>query len=88
MKSRRRTRRFWNAPAAILEDGRLTDGQGRTVDFRNTVIIMTSNIGTAYAKKGGALGFIRSGSEAAMPTKRANCPIAVDLSQFIPAASV
>ncbi len=32
----------------ILEDGRLTDGQGRTVDFKNTVIIMTSNIGSAY----------------------------------------
>ena len=54
----------WNALLQILEDGRLTDGQGRTVDFRNTVIIMTSNIGTAYAKKGGALGFIRSGGEA------------------------
>src|SRR5688500_19410795 len=32
----------------ILEDGRLTDSQGRTVDFRNTVIIMTSNIGSPY----------------------------------------
>ena len=54
----------WNALLQILEDGRLTDGQGRTVDFRNTVIIMTSNIGTAYAKKGGALGFIRPDSSA------------------------
>ena len=32
----------------ILEDGRLTDGKGRTVDFKNTVIIMTSNIGSTY----------------------------------------
>ena len=32
----------------VLDDGRLTDGQGRTVDFRNTVIIMTSNIGSKY----------------------------------------
>ena len=32
----------------ILDDGRLTDGQGRTVDFKNTVIIMTSNVGTAW----------------------------------------
>jgi ATP-dependent Clp protease ATP-binding subunit ClpB len=32
----------------VLDDGRLTDGQGRTVDFRNTVIIMTSNIGSQY----------------------------------------
>ncbi|MCZ7545323.1 MAG: AAA family ATPase [Anaerolineae bacterium] len=50
----------WNALLQILEDGRLTDGQGRTVDFRNTVIIMTSNLGTEYARKGGALGFIPS----------------------------
>ncbi len=47
----------WNALLQILDDGRLTDGQGHTVDFRNTVIIMTSNIGTEYARKGGALGF-------------------------------
>ena len=32
----------------VLDDGRLTDGQGRTVDFRNTLIIMTSNIGAEY----------------------------------------
>jgi len=32
----------------VLDDGRITDGQGRTVDFRNTVIIMTSNIGSEY----------------------------------------
>ena len=38
---------MFNLLLQILEDGRLTDGQGRTVDFRNTVIIMTSNLGTA-----------------------------------------
>ncbi len=48
----------WNALMQILEDGRMTDGQGRTVDFRNTVIIMTSNLGTEFARKGGALGFV------------------------------
>jgi len=47
----------------ILDDGRLTDGQGRTVDFRNTVVIMTSNVGTEFAEKGGALGFLRDGEE-------------------------
>ena len=47
----------WNALMQILEDGRMTDGQGRTVDFRNAVIIMTSNLGTEFARKGGALGF-------------------------------
>jgi ATP-dependent Clp protease ATP-binding subunit ClpC len=51
----------WNALLQILEDGRLTDGQGRVVDFRNTVLVMTSNIGTQYAKQGGTLGFLRSG---------------------------
>ncbi len=52
----------WNALLQILEDGRMTDGQGRVVDFRNTVIIMTSNLGTEYVKKSGALGFV-SGNE-------------------------
>jgi ATP-dependent Clp protease ATP-binding subunit ClpC len=49
----------WNSLLQILEDGRLTDGQGHTVDFRNTVLIMTSNIGTAFVGKAGALGFLR-----------------------------
>ncbi len=47
----------WNTLLQVLEDGRLTDGQGHIVDFRNTVIIMTSNIGTEFAQKGGTLGF-------------------------------
>jgi ATP-dependent Clp protease ATP-binding subunit ClpC len=51
----------WNAMLQILDDGRLTDGQGHVVDFRNTVVIMTSNVGTQYARKGGALGFLRAG---------------------------
>ncbi|MGI8404429.1 MAG: AAA family ATPase, partial [Thermomicrobiales bacterium] len=38
----------FNVLLQILDDGRLTDGQGRTVDFRNTVIIMTSNLGSSY----------------------------------------
>jgi ATP-dependent Clp protease ATP-binding subunit ClpC len=50
----------WNALLQVLDDGRLTDGQGRVVDFRNTVIIMTSNLGTEYARRSGALGFIPS----------------------------
>lgn len=51
----------WNALLQILDDGRLTDGQGRVVDFRNTVLIMTSNLGTEFVKKGGTLGFLDSG---------------------------
>ncbi len=50
----------WNALLQILDDGRLTDGQGRVVDFRNTVVIMTSNVGTEYARQGGTLGFLHS----------------------------
>ena len=41
----------------ILEEGRLTDGLGRAVDFRNTIIIMTSNIGSDLARRGAGLGF-------------------------------
>ncbi|MEJ2747687.1 MAG: AAA family ATPase [Anaerolineae bacterium] len=47
----------WNALLQLLDDGRLTDGQGRVVNFRNTVIVMTSNVGTSFVKKSGALGF-------------------------------
>jgi ATP-dependent Clp protease ATP-binding subunit ClpC len=49
----------WNALLQILDDGRLTDGQGNVVDFRNTVLIMTSNLGTEYVRKGGTLGFLQ-----------------------------
>ncbi|MHB1345351.1 MAG: ATP-dependent Clp protease ATP-binding subunit [Thermoleophilia bacterium] len=47
----------FNILLQILEDGRLTDAQGRTVDFRNTIVIMTSNIGAATISKGQTLGF-------------------------------
>ncbi len=51
----------WNTLLQILDDGRLTDGQGRIVDFRNTVLIMTSNLGTEFVTRSGTLGFQRSG---------------------------
>ena len=50
---------LFNVLLQILEDGRLTDGQGRTVDFRNTIIIMTSNLGTSSDNKG-RFGFVTS----------------------------
>src|SRR5438445_4275585 len=52
----------FNSLLQILDDGRLTDGHGRTVDFRNTVIIMTSNLGStrAYEKRRDTLGFSTS----------------------------
>ena len=52
----------YNLLLQILEDGRLTDGQGRTVNFENTVIIMTSNAGTNNQTNG--IGFAKSGHEA------------------------
>ncbi|GAA5146909.1 ATP-dependent Clp protease ATP-binding subunit [Microbacterium pseudoresistens] len=52
----------FNLLLQVLDDGRLTDGQGRTVDFRNTVIVMTSNIGSEFlASRSGALGFVADG---------------------------
>jgi len=47
----------FNILLQILDDGRLTDGQGRTVNFKNTVIIMTSNIGQEILQRHGAIGF-------------------------------
>ncbi len=47
----------------VLEDGRLTDGQGRTVDFKNTVIIFTSNLGTRDISKAVGLGFASGNDE-------------------------
>jgi ATP-dependent Clp protease ATP-binding subunit ClpC len=55
----------FNLLLQVLDDGRLTDGQGRTVDFRNAVIIMTSNLGSdVLASRSGALGFVAMGGDA------------------------
>ena len=48
---------IFNILLQVLDDGKLTDGQGRKVDFRNTVIIMTSNVGAKEAQQGNSLGF-------------------------------
>lgn len=57
----RRVRAGWRQSSAgvqVLEDGRLTDSKGRTVDFKNTLLIMTSNVGSSVIEKGGGrLGF-------------------------------
>jgi len=47
----------FNSLLQVLDDGRMTDGQGRTVDFKNTVVIMTSNTGVELIKREGAIGF-------------------------------
>ena len=59
----------FNILLQILEDGRLTDGHGRTVDFRNTVIIMTSNLGTEVLRRQ-PFGFRADGREAGLDSKR------------------
>jgi ATP-dependent Clp protease ATP-binding subunit ClpC len=48
----------------VLEEGKLTDSLGRSVDFRNTVVIMTSNLGADFVRKGGSLGFGESSKDA------------------------
>ena len=53
----------WNALLQILDDGRMTDGQGNVVDFRNTILIMTSNLGTEYVKRSGSLGFLQGNTD-------------------------
>jgi len=59
----------FNILLQIFEDGRLTDSQGRVVDFKNTVIIMTSNIGATLIKKGATLGFRGTNESEEMPYK-------------------
>ncbi|HYB25531.1 MAG TPA: ATP-dependent Clp protease ATP-binding subunit [Solirubrobacteraceae bacterium] len=49
----------WNVLLQVLDDGRLTDGEGRTVDFTNTVVVMTSNLGAGQAKR--PIGFTSGG---------------------------
>jgi ATP-dependent Clp protease ATP-binding subunit ClpC len=53
----------FNILLQILEDGRLTDAKGRTVDFKNTIVILTSNIGARAIEKGSSLGFHTGGAD-------------------------
>jgi len=53
----------FNVLLQILDDGRLTDGKGRTVDFKNSVVIMTSNVGVSTIRKQAVLGFATSSNE-------------------------
>ncbi|MPQ42351.1 ATP-dependent Clp protease ATP-binding subunit [Clostridium tarantellae] len=53
----------FNILLQILEDGRLTDGKGKTVDFKNTIIILTSNVGANILKKSSIVGFVTNNKE-------------------------
>ena len=59
----------FNVLLQVLEDGRLTDAKGRTVDFRNTVLIMTSNVGAHAIHRDGSIGFVVERDEAEMHDK-------------------
>jgi ATP-dependent Clp protease ATP-binding subunit ClpC len=52
----------WNVLLQLMDDGRLTDGEGRTVDFSNTVLVMTSNLGASRAKR--SVGFTAAAPQA------------------------
>jgi ATP-dependent Clp protease ATP-binding subunit ClpC len=67
----------WNVLLQLMDDGRLTDGEGRTVDFSNTVVVMTSNLGAGDARRG--LGF--TAGEAASSADRM---LAAAKSAFLP----
>jgi ATP-dependent Clp protease ATP-binding subunit ClpC len=56
----------FNSLLQLLDDGRLTDGHGRTVDFKNTVIIMTSNIGIELIRRQGVFGFTAPSTDKAI----------------------
>ncbi|WP_295582416.1 ATP-dependent Clp protease ATP-binding subunit [uncultured Oscillibacter sp.] len=75
----------WNVLLQILDDGRITDSQGRTVDFKNTVIVMTSNIGAkALTAAGSKLGFSteeRSDPDAEKAFQRARETVLAELRQ-------
>ncbi|MEU1851449.1 ATP-dependent Clp protease ATP-binding subunit [Streptomyces sp. NPDC019990] len=61
----------FNILLQVLDDGRLTDSQGRTVDFTNTVIVMTSNLGSeAITRRGATLGFATGGADADEAARR------------------
>ncbi|SNC64016.1 ATP-dependent Clp protease ATP-binding subunit ClpC [Kytococcus aerolatus] len=70
----------FNSLLQILEDGRLTDSQGRTVDFKNTIIIMTTNLGARDIAKGVSLGF-SAGGETGSDYERLKAKVSEELKQ-------
>ena len=71
---------IFNSPLQILEDGRLTDSQGRVVDFKNTVIIMTTNLGTRDIAKGVSIGF-QAGGDLSTSYERMKAKVNEELKQ-------
>ena len=74
---------IFNLLLQILEDGRLTDAKGRTIDFKNTLLIMTSNIGSKVIEKGGgSLGFELGGSQTESQYNRIRSLVNEELKQY------
>jgi ATP-dependent Clp protease ATP-binding subunit ClpC len=73
---------LFNSLLQILEDGRLTDSQGRVVDFKNTVIIMTTNLGTRDISKSVATGF-QSGTDTQTGYNRMRARVTEELKQHL-----
>ncbi|GMA87751.1 hypothetical protein GCM10025868_30010 [Angustibacter aerolatus] len=74
---------IFNSLLQILEDGRLTDSQGRMVDFKNTVIIMTTNLGTRDISKGQGVGFA-SGNDTATNYERMKAKVSEEPEVALP----
>lgn len=73
----------FNMLLQLLDDGRLTDAQGRTVDFKNTLIIMTSNLGSKVIEKGGgSFGFDYSDNQSEAQYNRIRDKVNEDLKQY------
>jgi len=73
----------FNLMLQIFEDGRLTDSKGRTIDFKNTLLIMTSNVGSKVIEKGGGgLGFELSGDESSSHYNRIKSLVNEELKQY------
>ncbi len=72
----------FNILLQILEEGRLTDGQGRKVDFRNTIIIMTSNVGAREIAQGAPIGFSGADSKAGLSDKEINSRVMTEMKKL------
>jgi len=74
---------IFNLMLQILEDGRLTDSKGRTIDFKNTLLILTSNVGSKVIEKGGAgLGFDESEGQSSSHYNRIKSLVNEELKQY------
>jgi ATP-dependent Clp protease ATP-binding subunit ClpC len=77
-------RDVFNILLQIMEDGRLTDSQGRTVDFKNTIIILTSNLGTRDIQKGVKLGFATTDSSGKIPYEKMKASLLEEAKKTFP----